>query len=352
MERLPRFRHIVRLMLRQIFEHQRGHRESSQRDTEGNSFLSEIHIPGLLVWLKPRGVNKLVEIITPPDIKAYYTFIEESVAIRRRAEEELSEKPSQDSSSKRQDMFHFLFQAKDPDTGEPAYSQQELFAEANLLVVAGSDTTSTQLCAFFFYLSRSPRPYQKLIEEIRSVFQSADEIVGGPQLSSCRYLRACLDESMRLTSVVPSELSRTILAGGLTIDGEHYPVGVTVGTSEWSTGRSDEFGDPHVYRPERWLVDENTGVTSEEVARISSLVHPFSAGWANCVGQNLAILELLTTIARTLHRLDVRAEPGSTLGEGAPDLGWGRRDRKHFQLEDAFVAMRDGPMVQFKKRES
>ncbi|KAI4282214.1 MAG: hypothetical protein L6R35_005468, partial [Caloplaca aegaea] len=306
---------------------------------------------GLLLWLRPRGVNKLLDIITPPDIKAYHTFIEESVAIRRRAEES-SEKPSQDSSSKRQDMFHFLFQAKDSDTGGPAHSQQELFAEANLLVIAGSDTTSIHLCGFFFYLSRSPRPYQKLIKEIRSLFQSADEIVGGPQLSSCRYLRACLDESMRLTSAVPSELSRTILAGGLTIEGEHYPVGVTVGASSWSIGRSDEFGDPLVYRPERWLVDETTGVTSEEVARISSLVHPFSAGWGNCVGQNLAMLELLTTIARTLYRLDVRAEPGSTLGEGAPDLGWGRRDRKQFQLEDAYVAMRDGPMVQFKKRES
>ncbi|KAL8644247.1 MAG: hypothetical protein Q9210_007349, partial [Variospora velana] len=121
----------------------------------------------LLLWLKPRGVNKLLDIITPPDIKAYYAFIEESVAIRRRAEES-SEKPSRDSSSKRQDMFHFLFQAKNPDTGEPAYSQQELFAEANLLVIAGSDTTSIQLCGFFFYLSRSPRPYQKPIEEIRS----------------------------------------------------------------------------------------------------------------------------------------------------------------------------------------
>ncbi|KAL9005175.1 MAG: hypothetical protein Q9188_002049 [Gyalolechia gomerana] len=304
---------------------------------------------GLLLWLKPRGPSKLLDIITPADTKAYYRFIEESVAARRKAEE-LSKKPGHNSDPSRQDMFHFLFQAKDPDTGKPAYSQQELFAEANLLVIAGSDTTAINLCGFFFYITRNPRPYQKLIEEIRSTFDSAHEIVGGPKLSSCRYLRACLDESMRLTPAVPSELSRTILAGGLTIDGEHYPAGVEVGTAAWSTGRSDEFGDPFVYRPERWLVDQTTGVTSEEVARISSLVHPFSAGWGNCVGQNLAILELLTTIARTLYRLDVRAEPGSALGEGAPELGWGRRDRKQFQLDDAYVALRDGPMIQFKKR--
>lgn len=61
------------------------------------------------------------------------------------------------------------------------------------------------------------------------------------------------------------------------------------------------------------------------------------------------MLELLTTIARTLYRLDVRAEPGSTLGEGSPELGWGRRERKHFQLYDSYISMRDGPMIQFRR---
>ena len=306
---------------------------------------------GLLLWLKPRGLNKLFEIITPSDIKAYFSFIEKSVAARRKTEEE-SESLGKEGKGTRQDMFHFLFQATDPDTGKLAYSQQELFAEANLLVIAGSDTTSISLSSFFFYIVRNPRPYKKLVKEIRSIFNSADEIVGGPKLSSCKYLRACLDETMRMAPAGTSELSRTILAGGQTINGELYPAGVTVGTSGWSIGRSDEYGDPNVYRPERWIVDEEVGVTAEEVARISSYLHPFSAGWANCVGQNLAMLELLTTIARTLYRLDMRAAPGSTLGEGSPELGWGRRERKHFQLYDAYISMRDGPMIQFKKRDA
>ena len=301
--------------------------------------------------MKPRGLNKLFEIITPSDIKAYFAFIEESVAARREAEE-ASERLNTDGKGGRQDMFHFLFQAVDPDTGRKAYSQQELFAEANLLVIAGSDTTSINLSGFFFYIVRNPRSYEKLVKEIRSTFDSADEIAGGPKLSSCKYLRACVDETMRMTPAGPSELSRTVLAGGQMIDGELYPPGVIVGTSGWSSGRSDEYGDPNVYRPERWIVDEEAGVTADEVARISTYVHPFSAGWGNCVGQNLAMLELLTTIARTLYRLDVRAEPGSTLGEGSPELGWGRRERKHFQLYDTYTSMRDGPMIQFKKREA
>ena len=155
---------------------------------------------------------------------------------------------------------------------------------------------------------------------------------------------------MRMAPGFLTELSRTVLAGGQMIEGELYPAGVIVGTSEYSNGRSDEHGNPNVYRPERWIVDE-ASVTAEEVARISSNFHPFSAGWGNYVGSNLAMLELLTTMARTLYRFDVRAEPGSTLGEGSPELGSGRRDRKQFQLDDAFVGIRNGPTIQFKKGE-
>lgn len=303
----------------------------------------------LLLWLKPRGLDRLLEIISPSDVKAYFAFVDESIAARQK-DEEMSERLRTDGKGGRQDMFHFLFQVTDPDTGKKGYSQQELWAEACLLVVAGSDTTSITLCSFFFYIVRNPRAYKRLVKEIHSTFNSADEIVGGPKISSCKYLRACIDETLRMTPPVPTELTRTVLAGGQMVDGEFYPAGINVGAAEWSNGRSDEYGDPNVYRPERWIVDEEAGVSAEEVARISSYSHPFSAGWSICVGKNLAILELLITIARTLYRFDVRAEPGSTLGEGKPELGWGRRDRKQFQVDDAYISIRHGPMIQFRKR--
>lgn len=306
---------------------------------------------GLLMWLKPRGLNRLLNTLTPSDVKAYFAFLDESIATRSNAEQ-VSEQLSKDGKEVRQDMFHFIFQAVDPDTGKRAYSQRELSSEMSLLVGAGSDTTAVTISSFFFYIVRNPRLYGKLVKEIRSTFKSAEEIVGGPKLSSCKYLRACVDETLRISPVVASGFYRDVLPGGQKINGEFYPAGVTVTTSGWSSGRSDEYGDPNVYRPERWIVDEEAGVTAEDVARISTYLRPFSAGWSNCVGQNLAILELLLTIARTLFRLDVRAAPGSTLGEGNPNLGWGQRNRNEYQLFDAFISMRDGPMVQFKTREA
>lgn len=288
--------------------------------------------------------------VTPKEIKQYYTFIADNVAQRMKVSQE-AERLGLEESQLRKDMFHYFFQARDPDTNEPAYTQQELHAEANLLIIAGSDTSSMNLSGFFFYITHNPPPYAKLVAEIRTTFKSADEIVWGQTLSSCVYLRACLDESLRMTPAGPSELSRTVLSGGMKIDGDFIPEGVTVGTAGWAMTHSEEhYGDPNVYRPERWIVDDAVGNTAKEVACLWSGFHPFSNGPGNCVGQNLAMLEMLTTIARTMYRFDVRLAPGSTLGAGNPSLGWGRTLKNQYQLRDAYIALRDGPLIQFKKR--
>jgi cytochrome P450 len=292
----------------------------------------------------------LLEALTPPDVKRYFQFLTDSVAERRHQEVEREALKSKGEAI-REDMFHYLFQAKNPETGAPAYSEPELLAEANLLIIAGSDTTSVNLCGFFFNITQNPRIYAKLVREIRTTFASADEIVGGTTLNGCEYLRACIHESMRMTPAGPSELSRTVLRGGTTIDGDFIPEGTDVGTAGWSTGRNEEtYGDPQIYRPERWIVDEASGNTAEEVARIRASFHPFSSGPGNCVGQHLAVLEMMTAIGRTLFRMDIRRAPGSELGAGRPELGWGRRNRRHFQVRDAYISVRQGPMVQFRKR--
>jgi hypothetical protein len=60
--------------------------------------------------------------------------------------------------------------------------------------------------------------------------------------------------------------------------------------------------------------------------------------------------ELLITIARTLWRMDVRLVDGDHTGAGDPKLGWGMRDRNHIVLRDAYISLRDGPMVEVRGR--
>ena len=103
--------------------------------------------PVLILWLKPRGLDKFSEMLGPKIIKDYYTFVGETVRQRvaidqqREAEKQLVQ---------REDMFHFLYHAKDPDTGKPAFDFRNLLAEANLLILAGSDTTAITISGLFF----------------------------------------------------------------------------------------------------------------------------------------------------------------------------------------------------------
>lgn len=304
-----------------------------------------------ILWLKPRGLNRILAWLAPKEIRLYYAFLNQQVTERSELETTM-QKSGQDQHI-RKDMFHYLFQAKDAETGQPAYSRRELLAAANLFVIAGSDTTSTTLSGFFFYITHYPRVYAKLIKHIRTTFASIDEIVEGRKLSSCQYLRACLDEAMRMTPGGPSELARVVLSGGFQIDGDFFPEGSCVGSSGWTNSFNEQnYDDCNIYRPERWIVDEKNGVTAENVASIKACFHPFSTGPGSCVGQNLAILEMLLVIARTLYRMDVRAAPGFTLGEGNAKLGWGRRNKNIFQLEDAYISLRHGPMLEFRRRQS
>lgn len=283
--------------------------------------------------------------MTPSDIGFLYDFVNESLDQRLRLESH------ENSEDNRRDMFHYLLNAKDPQTGLPGYTPQDLEAEALMLTIAGSDTTSVIMAGFFFYIVRMPEIYRKLTTEIREAFLSVDDIRGGVKLSSCQYLRACMDETMRIVPAGPAELPRIVLTGGISIDGDYVPEGVTVGVSHWSFYRNEKyFPDPDVYRPERWIVDGKSGVTAEDVSQSRSSCLPFTAGTTSCAGKNFALLELYMTIARTLWLYDVRLLPGDTTGTGNMANEYATREIVVFHVFDSYISIRNGPMVQFKRR--
>lgn len=305
-----------------------------------------------MVWLKPRGLERLLELVIPPTIKAHYDFVEETVTKRL---QEHRKREAEKAPIEREDMLHFLCSAQDPTTGEAAFNFTDLLAESNLLIMAGSDTTSITISSMFFYLTHNHRVYLKLVKEIRDTFTSLEDIVHGPKLlTDCKYLRACIDETLRLAPAGPSELPREVLLGGTTIEGEHYPAGIIVGTPNWAMGRNEEqYGDAFTFRPERWIVSNELDSLNpeEEVRRLKHGLHTFLKGPGDCVGQKLAMLQISLVFARTLWRMDVRLAPGTDVGAGNAKLGWGLRDPRQYVLADAYIALHQGPMVQFRARQ-
>ncbi|KAI8633278.1 cytochrome P450 [Xylariaceae sp. FL1651] len=305
----------------------------------------------LWVWLKPRGLNRLLATATPPAFKDWENFVRECFSERAKVEEELQLVPKPESSI-RKDFFHYLFQAIDPDTGLAGYSRDELFGESENLIVAGADTTSTVVAAAIFYLVRNPDIQAKLAAEISSTFSSYDEIKSSPSLYECKYLRAFVQEVLRMNPPAPADMSREVSKGGMFMDDQFIPEGMRVSTAAYCMHyNEDYFPDPFKFCPERWIVDENdkTGSSAYRVALAESGFCAFSAGPRGCIGKNLAYMEMYIIIAKILYRFEVRRD-SSNLGGGSPSAVEGRRVVDQYQLYDIFVAVRDGPMVQFKKR--
>lgn len=309
--------------------------------------MSKSPILPLVLWLKPRGLNRWMENSLPPMMKNYHALLEQCVD-KRLELNKTSKGPV------RADMLHFLSTAKDPETNQPAWSRDDLLAESHLLILAGSDTTAVTMCGLFFFLTHNPRIYDKLANEVRTTFKSLDEIQYGPQLQSCTYLRAVIHETLRMAPAGPSELPRVVQKGGMTIDGFFYPEGTVVGTPQWALYRNEQlFGsDAYTFRPERWIpsTHPDTLNSEEDIQRLKRGFYPFSKGPGNCVGQNIALLQLSLLMARTLWQADFRFAPGQSVGEGKPELGWGRTDPMQYQMDDIFIGLREGPIVQFRAR--
>lgn len=110
----------------------------------------------LWVWLKPRGLDSLLAVATPPPVKRWGDFVTKCLADRTKAEQEAQRRLANDPDFEvRKDFFHYLFHAQDPQTGK-CFPMEELWGEAESLIIAGSDTTAIVLTAMFFYLARKP----------------------------------------------------------------------------------------------------------------------------------------------------------------------------------------------------
>lgn len=277
---------------------------------------------------------------------------------KRFALEETEKDYSEAKRSK--DFFYYLINGNNPETGEK-FQPLELIGEALLLVVAGSDTSSTAMAATFFYLLRNPRIFEKLKKEVREAFDDVEDITySGTKLKDLVYLKACIEEAMRLSPPVPTLLDRKVLPGGAEIDGTFVPEGISVGVPIYTLHHNPEyFEKPNSYIPERWIEGSPTSetgfkstVTESQVEKARSAWVPFSTGLRGCVGRSLAYMELTTALARVVYLFEVReAAPPVVKQASSLDANGTRTQNKgEYQLEDIFVAQRNGPTVEFQKR--
>ncbi|KAI0475941.1 cytochrome P450 [Xylariaceae sp. FL0804] len=308
-----------------------------------NRFLISAHVFGghrsnLFIQfplLKATRIYNILESLATADVRRYFDTINNIIAARVAEDKHV-----------RHDLYSLVSDHMDTSGGV----RSEMWAEALFFFPAGGETTATLLCATFFYLSRNRRVYEKLANEIRAAFQFGDEIRSGPRLAGCQYLRACLDESLRMSPPGAGTAWRELPASDgspepLVVDGHVIPPGVQVGMNIYALHHNEEyFPDSFSYLPERWL-DRNQ--TTQEAFM------PFGLGARSCAGKAMANHEATLVLAKTMWHFDFHSAPGKPgqVGGGSPKLGTGRNREGEFQLYEIIAATHDGPNLVFAPRE-
>ncbi|KAJ5517182.1 hypothetical protein N7527_008742, partial [Penicillium freii] len=182
-----------------------------------------------------------------------------------------------------------------------------LQGDSQLIVVAGSDTTSTTLIHIFRFLVEHPQHVDVLRTEFKNLPLTELGDYQPPDLAELKHLNGVINEALRLYPSVPSALPRVTPPEGLTIDGTFIPGNTTLYCPQYVLGRSPEcYSKPEAFIPERWY-------SHPDLIQDASAFAPFSAGPYGCIARPLALLNIRATVARILVDYDVCLAPGVSL---------------------------------------
>ncbi|RGP60629.1 n-alkane-inducible cytochrome p450 [Fusarium longipes] len=165
------------------------------------------------------------------------------------------------------------------------------------ILLASRDTTSSLLSNLFFLLSKNPRIYTKLRNEVLQV--AGQEPPTASQLKEMPYLKWCVNESLRLHPVIPTNarvaVRDTTIPRGGGADGQS-PLFISKGTAMfynvYAMHRNQDVFGPRAeeFIPERW-----------QDLRPGWGYLPFNGGSRACIGQQYALLETHYVVARMVQ---------------------------------------------------
>jgi cytochrome P450 len=183
--------------------------------------------------------------------------------------------------AERDDVLSLLLAARHED-GSPM-SAQELRDELMTLLVAGHETTASELAFAFERLVRNPVVLERLTEEIASGDGDA-------------YLTATVQETLRRRPVLPNAAPRLVMKE-IEVGGWRYPPGVCLVAHAYLLHHDPEiYPEPYAFRPERFL-----GTPPGTYTWI-----PFGGGRRRCLGASFAMVEMKVVLRAVLERATPR----------------------------------------------
>ncbi|KIY02863.1 uncharacterized protein Z520_01328 [Fonsecaea multimorphosa CBS 102226] len=234
--------------------------------------------------------------------------------------EQLDKRMEMQGKLENRDISHTLIEHY--NQSDPATQKAELpmlQADSRLIIVAGSDTTAATLVHLFYYIATEKGLIERLREELDSLVKP-DEKIDSQKIQDAPLLNGAINEALRLHPAVPSGVFRETPEEGVEIGGVYIPGHTVVQMPQYVMARDpDLYPSPLEFIPERHF-------SRPDLIRHKDAFGPFSSGPYNCIGKNLAYMEIRLLTTNIIRKFDVRLAEGET-GEG---LLMGTKD--HFTL--------------------
>ena len=202
------------------------------------------------------------------------------------------------------DFFQALMEDKNSSPNNLEWG--EIVAEINIMMNAGSVTTAIAIANCLYQLILHPSILKQLREEVDAVLDEDEVVAPYDKVKHLPYLRACLDESLRLFPPTPHGLPRKTPAEGLWVNDVFVPGNTTVSISALVAHRDESaFPEADLFKPERFLGDAGKSLQPYFLS--------FSAGARGCIGRNISYLEQAVVIATLVRRYDFALAEGFQL---------------------------------------
>ncbi|KAK6005955.1 hypothetical protein QM012_006365 [Aureobasidium pullulans] len=180
------------------------------------------------------------------------------------------------------------------------FTIRDVVAAAYINVVTAHDVVAITLRAVVYYLAKNMNMQKKLQKEIDDAQLSTPSKYS--EITSLEYLLAVTNEALRIHPSTGLILERTTPKGGVLLHGKHIPEGTIIGVNCWVVNRDKGiFGeDADTFRPERWLDND-----PQQISKMRTNMFTFGAGARNCIGRNLAMMQLTKIIVELYRNFDI-----------------------------------------------
>jgi cytochrome P450 len=188
------------------------------------------------------------------------------------------------------DLLALLMDARDRETDQ-AMSDKEMIDEVLTLIVAGHETTAAALTWTWYLVSRHPSIAAQLEAEADA---ATARPLGLDAAESLKFTHQVIQEALRLYPPGWLLTRRTLAADEL----GGFPVAprTDVFICPYLLHRHPAFwSEPEAFRPERFA-----GADAAERHRFSYI--PFAVGPRHCIGEGLAMFEMLVHVQRMSQR--------------------------------------------------